>query len=141
MGDLSPHFSLHEFGLSAAKAARHGCPGADYPGEWIDSRLVPLVRALEIVRAEFGGRPIKIISAYRPLQYNRALGSKDDSQHVVGRAADFTIDGVSPSEIWDRVLKLYDVGRIDIGGLGVYDGFNHMDVRGGSLKTWDERSK
>ena len=140
MGDLSPHFSLSEFGLPEAKAARRGCEPAEYPPEWVEARLAPLVRALEVIRAEYG-KPIRIISAYRPLPYNRALGSKDDSQHVQGRAADFQIPGVAPSVIYRRVLELHQLGRIEIGGIGVYDEFNHIDVRGGSLHTWDERTK
>jgi uncharacterized protein YcbK (DUF882 family) len=59
----------------------------------------------------------------------------------VGRAADFQIDGVSPKEIWDRMLALRHVGRLEIGGAGVYDEFVHVDVRGGSLHTWDERTR
>ena len=141
MGDISPHFSRHEFALPEAKAARRGLLGADYPPEWIDSRLKPLCAALEVIRAEFGGKPVRIVSAYRPLEYNRALGSKDDSQHVQGRAADFQIDGVDPGAIYRRVLELHQLGRIEIGGIGVYNEFNHVDVRGGSLHTWDERSK
>lgn len=141
MGNISPHFSLSEFGLPEAKAARHGCAGAEYPPEWVEARLAPLVRALEVIRAEFGGKPIRIISAYRPLKYNTALGSKPDSQHVQGRAADFQIDGVAPSVIYRRVLELHQLGRIEIGGIGVYDEFNHVDVRGGALATWDERTK
>lgn len=141
MGDLSLHFSLSEFALPEAKAARHGCEPAAYPAEWVEARLAPLVRALEVIRAEFGGKPVRIVSAYRPLEYNRKIGSEDTSQHVQGRAADFVIDGVDPGVIWDRMIALRHVGRIEIGGAGVYDTFNHIDVRGGSLHTWDERSK
>ena len=140
MGNISPHFSLSEFGLPEAKAARHGCEPAEYPPEWVEARLAPLVRALEVIRAEYG-KPIRIISAYRPLPYNRALGSKDDSQHVQGRAADFQIAGVAPGLIYRRVLELHQLGRIEIGGIGVYDDFNHIDVRGGAMATWDERKK
>ena len=50
MGDLSLHFSVSEFGLPEAKARRRGCEPADYPAEWIESRLKPLCAALEIVR-------------------------------------------------------------------------------------------
>lgn len=139
MGDLSLHFSVSEFGLPEAKARRRGCEPADYPAEWIETRLKPLVKALEVIRADCGGLPMRVISGYRPLPYNRALGSKDDSQHVVGRAADFQIDGISPSYIYERILVLYDKGAIDIGGIGVYDSFVHVDVRGGSLHRWDER--
>jgi uncharacterized protein YcbK (DUF882 family) len=141
-GDVSPHFSRHEFDLPDAKAQKRGLDaGAVYPAEWIDSRLKPLCAALEVIRAEFGGKPVRVISGYRPLPYNRALGSKDDSQHVQGRAADFQIAGVCPGAIYRRVLELHQLGRIEIGGIGVYDDFNHIDVRGGAMATWDERKK
>ena len=139
-GDVSPHFSLHEFGLSDEKARKRGLDaGAEYPAEWIESRLTPLCAALEVIRAEFGGKPVRVISGYRPLDYNRALGSEDTSQHVQGRAADFQIDGVAPGVVYRRVLELHQLGRIEIGGIGVYDEFNHIDVRGGAMATWDER--
>ena len=141
-GDVSPHFSRHEFDLSDEKARKRGLDaGAEYPAEWIESRLTPLCAALEVIRAEFGGKPVKVISGYRPLPYNRKLGSDDTSQHVQGRAADFQIAGVAPKAIWDRMLALRHVGRIEIGGAGVYDEFCHIDVRGGSLHTWDERTR
>ena len=141
-GDVSPHFSRHEFDLSDEKARKRGLDaGVEYPAEWIESRLTPLCAALEVIRAEFGGKPVNIISGYRPLAYNRKLGSDDTSQHVQGRAADFQIAGVAPKAIWDRMLALRHVGRIEIGGAGVYDEFCHIDVRGGSLRTWDERTR
>ena len=141
-GDVSPHFSRHEFDLSDEKARKRGLDsGAEYPVEWIASRLTPLCAALEVIRAEFGGKPVKVISGYRPLEYNRKLGSDDTSQHVQGRAADFQIAGIAPKAIWDRMLALRHVGRIEIGGAGVYDEFCHIDVRGGSLRTWDERTR
>ena len=141
MGDLSLHFSRHEFALPEAKAARHGCEPAAYPAEWVEARLKPLCAALEVIRAEFGGKPVRIVSAYRPLEYNRKIGSEDTSQHVQGRAADFQIAGVEPKAIWDRMLALRHIGRLEIGGAGVYDEFVHVDVRGGSLHTWDERTR
>ena len=140
-GDITEHFSRHEFALPEDKAAKKGLHGAEYPAEWVETRLRPLCAALEVIRAEFGGRPIRIISAYRPLPYNRSIGSEDTSQHVQGRAADFQIDGVDPGVIWDRMLALRHVGRLDIGGAGVYNDFCHVDVRGGAMATWDERKK
>ena len=141
MGDLSLHFSRHEFDLPADKAARHGCEPAPYPEDWIDSRLMPLVKALEVLRAELGGARITVISGYRPLEYNRKLGSKDDSQHVQGRAADIQVEGFSPLQVHAAVMKLYDRGDLEIGGVGLYDDFLHLDVRGGPLRRWDERTR
>lgn len=140
MGDITPHFSRSEFDLSEAKAARRGCEPAEYPAEWIETRLQPLCKALERLRAELGGARITVISGYRPLPYNRALGSKDDSQHVQGRAADIQVEGHSPEAVHAAALKLYERGELEIGGLGIYDSFVHLDVRGGALHRWDERT-
>jgi hypothetical protein len=38
----------------------------------------------------FLGQPINLSSAYRCLELNRLLGSKDTSQHLKGQAIDFT---------------------------------------------------
>ena len=141
MGDITSHFSRSEFGLSEAKAARHGCTGADYPAEWVEARLMPLARALERLRAELGGARITVVSGYRPLAYNRALGSLDTSQHIQGRAADIQVEGVAPAAVHAAALKLYERGELEIGGLGIYDTFCHIDVRGGALARWDERTK
>jgi len=141
MGDISPHFSLSEFALPEAKAARRGLPGAEYPPEWVEARLAPLCKALERLRAELGGARVTVVSAYRPLPYNRALGSEDTSQHVQGRAADIQVEGHSAEHVHATALRLYEVGELEIGGLGIYDTFVHLDVRGGPLARWDKRSK
>ena len=59
---------------------------------------------------EYGKQHLKINSVYRCLQLNRALGSKDTSQHIKGQAVDFEIKGVNNYTFWDwckRNLK-YD---------------------------------
>jgi len=48
---------------------------------------------------ELLGKPIKINSAYRCLQVNRAIGSADSSQHVLGLACDFTSTFGTPEEV------------------------------------------
>jgi hypothetical protein len=40
-----------------------------------------------------------------------------------------------------RLYKAVFDKRLEIGGAGVYDEFVHVDVRGGSLHTWDERTR
>ena len=138
---ITKHFALNEFALPQAKAARRGLSGAEYPAEFIDTRLRPLCKALERLRAELGGAKVTVISAYRPLPYNRAIGSEDTSQHVQGRAADIEVEGHSAEHVHATALRLYEVGELEIGGLGIYDSFVHLDVRGGPLARWDKRTK
>ncbi len=72
MGDLSPHFSKHEF------ACRH-C------GRVVVSRH--LVQHLEELRA-LVGRPLRIVSGYRCPTWNRKVGGAVRSRHLTGEAVD-----------------------------------------------------
>lgn len=42
--------------------------------------------------------PVRITSGYRCKALNELVGGKDSSQHLAGYAADFTIDGLMPSD-------------------------------------------
>lgn len=123
MGDISENFSRSEF--------KCHCP-EDCGFEAVDKELVEI---LEKIRDEFG-KPIYLNCACRCLRHNRDIGSRDNSQHVKGMAADIRVDDKDPEDIifWvdNNILK-------DRGGLGVYDNFCHIDVRD-KKSRWDERS-
>jgi len=51
------------------------------------------------------GLPIKINSGYRCLELNRAVGSKDTSQHLLGQAADFVCPKFGEPLLIARYLK------------------------------------
>jgi len=53
--------------------------------------------------------PIKISSAYRCLDLNRALGSKDTSQHIKGQACDFVCPSYGTPEQIIHYMKKNDV--------------------------------
>jgi uncharacterized protein YcbK (DUF882 family) len=85
----------------------------------IDPRLIALVG---IVSNHFGGRPLEIISGYRPYvstQYTQ------HSNHNLGRAVDFRIRGVPSDVVRDFCKGLRNVG------VGYYPAsdFVHLDVR------------
>jgi uncharacterized protein YcbK (DUF882 family) len=121
---ISQHFSRAEF----SQRARHGQPAMPYPAEWIADRLRPLCAALEVLRAEVG-RPLVVVSGYRSQAYNRAIGGARASQHVTGRAADVRCAGLSAVDLHAAALTLYRAGALKVGGLGLYSGFVHLDVR------------
>jgi uncharacterized protein YcbK (DUF882 family) len=127
---VSEHFAASEF-------ACHD--GTEYPKDWIEGRLTPLCNALEVIRAELGG-PVQVLSGYRSPKYNAKLaGSAKDSQHMYGRAADIRVKGVDSRALHDTILRLYEDGKIQIGGLGSYPGWVHVDIRenkDGRLRRW-----
>jgi len=125
---ITQHFRSEEFDCR---------DGTAYPARWIESRLRPLCEQLELIRAELGGRGISITSGFRTPEYNRSIGGARASQHMDGRAADFVVAGRTPQIVHDRVLAMYNAELLEIGGLGLYPRFTHIDVRQGDrLARW-----
>lgn len=92
---LSPHISRAEFERSATAIGR-GIVNI------MPDRLAPAARTLcleilEPIRAHFGV-PLLINSGYRSRALNRAIGSKDSSQHRRGEAADIEMP-TGPSNV------------------------------------------
>ena len=98
------------------------------PDDVLDN-LKMLAVQLEIIRAHFNA-PVTINSGYRNLEYNRNIGSKDTSQHVLGTAADIVVKGFSPDEVADAIEFLIMGGMLKEGGVGRYNTFTHYDIRG-----------
>jgi uncharacterized protein YcbK (DUF882 family) len=46
------------------------------------------------------------------------------------KAADIQVAGLTPKEVCARVKSLIDSGAMKQGGVGLYDGWVHYDVRG-----------
>lgn len=91
-----------------------------------------LVTKLQQIRDYFN-QPIIINSAYRTESHNKKVGGSPNSQHLKGTAADIVINGVAP------LLIAQYAEYIGCGGVGLYGGFTHVDVRQGNAK-WDNRS-
>ena len=97
----------------------------------IDEGLVVL---LQCIREHFG-KPVHITSGYRTAEHNAAVGGSKSSQHLLGRAADFWVEGVPVATVADYAEKLLP-GR---GGIGRYPkdaahpsrktGWVHIDTR------------
>jgi zinc D-Ala-D-Ala carboxypeptidase len=131
---LSEHFSLAEM-TSSDTARRIGDPNQPGPGE--SASLVTLCReVLEPVRTHFG-RPVRVNSGYRSLRTNRAVGSKDNSQHRLGEAADIEIDGLTNAELafWIRDNLDFDQVILESYRPGVAgSGWVHVSYRTGRLR-------
>jgi len=84
---------------------------------------------LQVLRDHIG-KPINIISGYRPPAYNKKIGGAKRSQHLLARAADIKVSGMAPAEVHATVIKLIKAGKMKQGGVGKYSTFVHYDTRG-----------
>lgn len=97
---LTSHFSLEELTASnKAKALKID----NTPPKEIVENLKALALALELIRSVLG-KPLKISSAYRCPELNTAVGGSKTSAHVSGLAADFTVDGMTPRQICEKIM-------------------------------------
>lgn len=81
-----------------------------------------LVEKLQIIRSYFGV-PVTINSGYRSPSHNHSVGGVENSNHVLGKAADISVRGVSPKSVAEFAKK------IGFGGVGTYKDFTHVDTR------------
>lgn len=105
------------------------CPEAGPVPPELQENLRKLVKNLQALRNEVG-LPIRVISAYRSPAYNKKIGGAPKSQHMSASAADIKINGMSPAEVAATIERLIAFGKMEEGGLGVYETFVHYDVRG-----------
>jgi uncharacterized protein YcbK (DUF882 family) len=121
MGNLSKNFSRYEF-----KCKCNTCP--------CDTADAELVKVLEQLRIQFGGRKIKITSGHRCPDHNEAVGGSENSQHLLGRAADIIVEGVNPAFVYEYLDGRYPLSF----GVGKYVDFTHIDTRDDHARWGDE---
>lgn len=90
-----------------------------------------LTVVLQCIREHFG-KPVTITSGYRTAAHNAAVGGAKSSQHLLGRAADIRVEGVSVEDVAAYAESLMP----DWGGVGRYPvkagraaGWVHVDTR------------
>lgn len=106
-------------------------------GNGVPTDLLPnvqlLAKNLQVLR-DFLGAPLHINSGYRSIAYNKKVGGKPLSQHLKAKAADITTKNKSPKQLAAIIEKLIAEGKMKQGGLGIYPGFVHYDVRGNKAR-------
>ena len=110
--NLAPNFRLAEFECRHCGAVK------------IDPELI---RRLQAMRDEIG-KPLIINSGYRCPEHNRAVGGAANSQHLLGKAADMWVEGMSPDTLATHAEA------VGFGGIGIYDTFVHVDTRSGRAR-------
>jgi len=110
--NLSPHFTLAELTHTDHREFDNT------PNDAERANLQRLAEFLELVKVALGGKPIMVNSAFRSKAVNDAVGSKDTSQHRVGRAADIRVPGMTPDQVvraliatqlpFDQIIREFD---------------------------------
>ncbi len=94
-----------------------------------------VVEYLNRLRDAFG-KQIMVNSGYRSIAHNEAVGGVPGSYHTKGLAAD--IRPADPSDL-DELYEICDKTNRN-GGVGHYDTFVHVDLRG-KYARWDYRHR
>ncbi len=116
---LTIHFNINEFACS---------DGTGVPWDLVENVKV-LAANLQVLR-NYLGEPLKVNSGYRNPTYNKQIGGETDSRHLKAQAADIVCRSKTPRELASIIEKLIKEDRMLEGGIGVYPGFIHYDVRG-----------
>ena len=111
--------------------------GCEMPND-VFINIQKLANQLQYVR-DYLDLPINLTNAYRCPTHNKAVGGVKNSQHVLGKAADIKIKGLTPQEVAVILDRLTTDGEILQGGIGIYNTFTHFDIRGKKAR-WDNRT-
>lgn len=117
--ELTKNFNIEEFRCH---------DGTAVPSELIGN-VKQLAENLQALR-DYLGEPIHLNSGYRTPAYNAKVGGKKKSQHLLAKAADITTKNKTPKQLAAIIEKLIMQGKMKQGGIGIYAGFVHYDIRG-----------
>ena len=125
---ITKNFSIEEF------QCRCGC---NMP-EFVKKNVIELAENLQIIRDEVGR--LDLTNSYRCKDHNSDVGGSTSSQHLVGKAADVKSKSIKPKEMAQIVNDLMKNEKIKTGGIGIYNTFTHIDIRGVRAR-WSKTTK
>ncbi len=118
MTKLTKNFSLSEF------ECKCGCVMPEH----VKKNVVELAENLQVLRDVVG--KLDLTNAYRCKEHNADVGGATNSQHLEGKAADIKSSTVKPNSLAVIVDTLMESGEFKLGGIGIYNTFTHVDIRG-----------
>jgi hypothetical protein len=124
----SAHFAMSEFNSRDGVQVPRGFRG----------NVQRVMENLEVLRTELGDKPMTIVSGFRSCEHNRRVGGASRSRHLCGQAADIRVADTTPETVHATIERLIGEGRMQQGGLGIYNTFVHYDTRG-TRARWDNR--
>jgi hypothetical protein len=112
---ITRHFRLQDF----------IAPDTPIPAPWILDNLVQLANRVQVLR-DVMNIPLMIQSAYRTEAQHLAMDGSNHSLHLQGLAVDIAL----PTHATDgSYYKLRRLLRHWSGGVGIYPGYIHLDIR------------
>lgn len=121
---LTKNFNLSEFDCK---------DGTAVPKEF-HSNVHKLAENLQALR-DYLNVPIAITgSGYRTPSHNKKVGGAKNSQHLTASAADINAKNHTPKQLAAVIEKLISEGKMRQGGIGIYPGFVHYDIRGNKAR-------
>lgn len=125
------HFRVHEIsdvGRRTWDAARGRAAELRPAPAELWEHIVPTLHVAEWIRSRFGDVPVHVSSGYRDPAYNRAVGGARRSLHVAFNAVDLAVEGHEPAAVATTLHE--EFGDAHVLGIGLYEGFVHVDTRG-----------
>lgn len=116
---LSENFNMAEF------QCHDGTPVPDS----LECNVIVLAHNLQILR-DYIKEPVRVNSGYRTPAYNKRIGGAKNSQHLQAKAADIATKSHTPKQLAAIIEKLISEGEMRQGGIGIYPGWVHYDIRG-----------
>lgn len=103
--------------------------GTQVPAQYM-ANVTVVAKNLQVLR-EHIKEPVMVTgSGYRTPAHNKKVGGAPASQHLTASGADINAKNYSPKQLAAVIEKLIAEGKMKQGGLGVYPGFVHYDIRG-----------
>ncbi len=125
---LTDNFSMDEF------ECKCGC----IMPEFVKKNVQELAENLQVLRDVVGR--LDPTNGYRCKEHNADVGGVVNSQHLKGKAADIKSKTLNPKEIATVVDDLMKNEKFKLGGVGIYNTFTHVDIRG-SRPRWSKTLK
>jgi uncharacterized protein YcbK (DUF882 family) len=117
---LTKDFHLSEF------ACKDGTP---VPEQYYEN-VKKVAENLQVLRDAIG-EPVFISgSGYRTPEHNKKVGGAPKSQHLTASAADISVKSLTPKQLAAKIERLIKDRKMKQGGIGIYPGFVHYDIRG-----------
>ncbi len=116
---LTDNFTINEFECH---------DGTGVPWNLVEN-VQKLANNLQVLRDTID-KPIYVVSGYRNPTYNKRIGGAKRSYHMKAMAADIRVNGMSPKAIKAAIEILITEGKMEQGGIGLYNTFVHYDNRG-----------
>ncbi len=103
--------------------------GTEVPKQFYGN-LLELAKNLQTLRDYVNESILITGSGYRTPQHNAKVGGAKNSQHLTASAADINARNYTPKQLAKVIEKLIALGAMKEGGIGIYKGFVHYDIRG-----------